>query len=195
MTTRYIYTLTSDNLKVIWVGATAYPTERVKQHARFGRVGFLTVLETTFGEDWKQTEDLWIAYYRSLGAPLLNKIRGGGGSSLGAQRSPETIDKLRRWERTPEMRERMRQSHVGYKHTEEQKRKNSESHKGKRLGAVNGPHSQEHRAKIGEASRASWARRRELRLTNIPHSQEYRERMAEISRAAWAQRHSLRKDS
>lgn len=48
------------------------------------------VIEECAESDWEEAEQFWIAYFRSLGARLLNLSIGGGAGALGYRATPET---------------------------------------------------------------------------------------------------------
>lgn len=79
----------------------------------------LIILEKTSffkSRDWVEREKFWIKKFREEGHPLCNKNDGGGGPT----------------EVSEEAKSRMRESHLGKKHTEETKTKIGEAHTGKK---------------------------------------------------------------
>ena len=57
---------------------------------RSGRKPELLIIDTVLVDDWKYWEIFWIAYYKSIGADLLNYTIGGDGLTFGNQTSFKT---------------------------------------------------------------------------------------------------------
>lgn len=73
---------------------------------RQGLTPEMPVIETVPpGDDWAESEKFWIAYFRFLGANLVNHAEGGQGTDG--------------YKFTEEQRERLRQAHVGQERTPE----------------------------------------------------------------------------
>jgi hypothetical protein len=121
----YIYALVDPETGAFrYIGKSIRPKERLQNHMNEtcechrahwlrtlkakGLKPTIEILETVAaGDCWKQREIFWIARGRELGWPLTNNTKGGDGvSGL-----------------PPETKERMRQTWIGRKHSEETKRK------------------------------------------------------------------------
>jgi hypothetical protein len=111
-------------------------------------------------EEAFKTECEKILFWRSVGVPLVNKTDGGEGTA-GYKHTEDFKEKARVWlkkanEKRPiseKTREKMRTSHTGKKHTEEEKIKIGNSSRGRVLG----PCSPEKRAKISLSKMGSKA--------------------------------------
>jgi hypothetical protein len=108
----FIYVLTDPNTGLVrYVGKTDYPEKRYRNHIHnsalaikshrtrwlkslieAGKKPLMIVIEQTSQEMWKQRECWWIAYYRGLGASLVNLAEGG----TGGVRSEWITDEMRR---------------------------------------------------------------------------------------------------
>lgn len=122
----YIYALLDpDTRDVHYIGKTDDMAKRLKNHLqpaalkircrrtswlkgllKKGKKPLMVMLEEVEQEHWKQKECYWIAFYRALGAHLMNTAEGGGGGV-----KPEWI--------TPEMRGNMRAAQLGKKRSAE----------------------------------------------------------------------------
>jgi group I intron endonuclease len=175
-----IYTLTCPTInKVRYVGFSMHVEKRFREHVRgkddthcgnwirsIKAIGFkpiLTVIEHGSDETWEEREQYWIAHYRELVGDLLTNITDGG-EGVWHSADTETI------------KQKLRQSKLGTKHSEETKRKMSEASKGRIF-------SEEHKRKIGEAGKrriVSQETKEKLRIVNLgkTHSEETKQRMS-----------------
>lgn len=87
----FIYALEA-NGAIIYVGVTTQPDRRMQVHRWRGHKHVqCIILEETLEETYQRTEQKWIAYYRSVSAPLLNRTSGGQRMRLGP-RAPHTLE-------------------------------------------------------------------------------------------------------
>ncbi|KKL97996.1 hypothetical protein LCGC14_1828840 [marine sediment metagenome] len=108
-----------------------------KQLLRLGLKPGLLILQTVDEVEWKEAERFWMAALRRCGCRLVNADRGGrGGSKPGGKRSLKTRKKIAA-ALTGNKNARGYQNALGYRHTDEAKRR------------------------IGEASRTASAKTRE----------------------------------
>lgn len=128
----YIYALTDpDTGDVRYVGKTNDLAGRLRRHIlpsalakrcrrtnwlnwllKAGKMPCITLLEEVSQDRWKERECYWIAFYRGIGAQLVNTAEGGGGgvrsewiteewranmskARMGYKRSAESIEKQR----------------------------------------------------------------------------------------------------
>lgn len=135
----------------------------------------IKVLEYGNEDNIYKIEQKWIRYFKKKGVKLTNKVDGGPGM-LGLKHSEETKNKLseklkgrkvsdktlkmfksQKGKKHPmygkkhseESLRKMRESHLGYKMPEEQKKKISNSLKGRKYGVI----SEEHRKKLIKAKK------------------------------------------
>jgi len=139
-------------------------------------------IEKTTKDSWREAEQFWIAYFKSIGADLINHTFGGEGC-LGRQHTPEEIEKRRRAntgkKRSKETINNMKKaaqryytnggqsSFKGKTHSEESKKKNSDAKKGK-------PWNASPETKIARNKKA-WETRR--KRGNTHHTEETKERI------------------
>lgn len=106
----FIYVLTDPDTGLVrYVGKADNPSERLRKHMlpsalaivchrtnwlksliAEGKKPIMQVVEQTSHEHWKARECWWIAYYRGLGAALVNTAEGGSGGMRPEWISPET---------------------------------------------------------------------------------------------------------
>lgn len=172
-----IYALTDPRtLEVRYIGQTVAPRVRYKTHLWTAKRGAPTykdrwlrelnvaglepifnVLETTTDNERNPCEIQWIAYFRSIDAPLTNLASGGGGIS-GFKRTSEfcaLLSKINTGKRpSPETIRKLSESHKGKpgywkgKHLPDHVRAAISASKKGRKGT---PHSAESRAKLSAA--------------------------------------------
>ena len=131
----------------------------------------IELLEICQGNNWQEREQYWISQFSNL----INLTAGGDGC-VGFTHDLKTIEKIR-------------QSKIGTKHSEEFKKAMS-----KRLKGV--PLSEEHKSKIGKANRgreASMEIRRKLSEAHkgIKQSEDSRRKRSESIKLWWAKRKSI----
>lgn len=117
----YIYLLHStDDRFSVYIGKTRHPDRRLREHrsrrapshTRLGkwirsidpRTVELVVLEET-ENDWRDAEKFWIAYYRSMGARVLNGTDGGEGFEPDPETYARWLKSVRESAKRPEVRE------------------------------------------------------------------------------------------
>jgi len=135
-------------------------------HARGLKPEIAILEEFENDEDLDDAERFHIAYYKSIGIPLLNCTEGGDG---GAEIS-------RRYWSDPASREKKRVERTGRKHSAETKAKMAASAKGKTKSA-------EHCAAMSEARKRNWA------------TPGYREKQVESQKVAQNQSNVVAKKS
>ena len=108
-------------------------------HAKGLKPEIAVLEEFADASELNDAERFYIAYFKSLGIPLLNCTEGGDG---GAEIS-------RRYWADPASREKKRLERLGYKHLAETKVRMSAASKGKKKSA-------EHCASMSEARRRNW---------------------------------------
>lgn len=134
-----------------YIGKTVVPKDRVRQHIKESRRGVtrrerwvasltkiglrpeIVVIEEV-GKEWADAEKFWIAYYRTIGADLVNATPGGEG--VVGPKSPEHKEKL-----AAALRGR-KPPNFGKKASEETRKRISEV----QIGKPKGPQSLAHRA-------------------------------------------------
>lgn len=135
----YIYALTDPETGYVkYVGKTDRPAKRLKNHLNpsalaikcrrtswlrglmnKGLMPGMLILEVVPVEAWRDRECYWIAFYRALGAGLVNTAEGGSGGVR-----PEWV--------TDEMRANMSAAKVGIKRSAESVRKQAEAQRGRK---------------------------------------------------------------
>ncbi len=134
----------------------------------------MVVLEADALDD-RKAERLWIKRLRAEGADLVNENDGGDGAMAGEfkltdeQRAKISASNARRTY-TAETIEKMRRSHMGFRHSVESRRLMSEKRKGI-------PKSFETRARMAVASRA-----RADQFRGVPLSPEHRAKISEATK-------------
>ena len=111
-------------------------------------------IERGYGDEWKDREAYWIAWYRFIMGPKLTNLTDDGEGSIGYIPTEETRIKISisgkgktgKYERTPEWRKQVGDRSRGRKHTAAAKAKCAESSRG-RL------HTQESKEKMSIAQR------------------------------------------
>jgi len=96
-------------------------TSWIKGLLKQGKKPLMVMLEEVGQEHWKQRECYWIAFYRGIGAHLMNTAEGGSGGM-----KSEWI--------TPEMRGNMRAAQLGKKRSEESRKKQGDAIRGRKRG-------------------------------------------------------------
>lgn len=133
------------------------------------------ILEECTEENWEEIEQAWIADCYKLGLKLTNQTIGGDGMKAGRKLSPEHIEKIRQ--------ANTGKKYPGRKHSEEVKRKMSETRKGKPIYKSRGRKlTDETKRKLADASRGripSDEVRQKIseRRKGIPVSEETREKL------------------
>lgn len=109
LTTIYIL-IDPETKKVRYVGQTVRPLEeRLRDHLKDknknhrtcwirslknrGLTPSIHLVENVIGNNWQEREQYWIAYYRSIGAPLVNGTDGGDGRNGSVQSEEERTKK------------------------------------------------------------------------------------------------------
>lgn len=102
-----------------YIGKSDAPHERLRQHIvesgrevhhrahwiqallRLGLMPEVVLLEQVAVEDWEQAERWWIAWFRALGAKLVNDTDGGDGGNIGPEARERMAAKIRGVKRGP----------------------------------------------------------------------------------------------
>lgn len=127
------------------ISKKAHRHKWILQVLKDGLKPIIEPLEETDDQNWEEAERRWIARFREQGVRLTNMTDGGEGP-VGRKLSPEQIELIRKVN--------LGNKHgLGYRHTEETKRKMSESKKGKPRTCPLLPVTDETRKKLSEAGR------------------------------------------
>lgn len=153
-----------------------YKSNWIRQLLSEGLEPYIEILEEVLIDNWQEAEIAWIEECKKFGLKLTNKTNGGDGTT-GLILSDET-------------KEKMRQKAIGRPRTDEERRKLSESKKGKSTW-VKGKHlTEEHKKRIGLAnsgkkpSQEAISKRLE-KMKGYHHSEEVRQRMSNILKEAY----------
>ena len=121
--------------------------------------------------------------FPELTAEIIEKRRQ---ANLGKKRSPETREKIRQAQNTPEARERKRQASLGRKHSPKSREKIRQAS----LGRKHSPKSREkmRQAKLGKALSPKTRERMRQAHLGRKHSPEARENMRKAALCRWAER-------
>lgn len=89
-----------------YVGKTAKPNNRLNAHKkRFGNDIEMIILEEC-DDDWRESEQYWINYYKLSGYDLKNTCKGGNGRDIYPKNAKVIIDNLTKW---------LNKQNIGYK--------------------------------------------------------------------------------
>ena len=101
MKINYIYQIRTFDGVVIWVGQSVNPNRRFNEHRdTFGSDIVMEILEMD-PVDVAASERYWIAYYRSLGAPLRNIANGGKDHTATSDETRRKIAKIWKGKKRP----------------------------------------------------------------------------------------------
>lgn len=123
-TVTHIYLIHSerDTKHSVYIGKTDDMTRRFKDHKnskKEDRVGCwmrkyrsrkmrMVLLETVPMDEWRDAEIFWIAYYRSIGANVINQTDGGEGFAPDAETKERWLHSLHEAMARPEYKERQK---------------------------------------------------------------------------------------
>lgn len=132
----------SNNKKIAWL----------KKLSKLGLQPRVVIIETISKLVWAETEIEWIRYFRSIGARLTNSTDGGEGIEgyKLTEAQKEKVSKMFKGKRfTEEHKRKIGESNTGKKRTDAMKEKLSTLYKGK----AGRPHTEETKKKMSESNK------------------------------------------